>query len=552
MTELVHLDPEPMQIRSIEERLIEGRIIRFGERIMVRGRPESFAPGAFATVQPEQVRLLRDHDQSKVVGRAVSLEERADGFYGTFKVAKTPAGDELLALAADGMIDALSPGFIPGEQSQDGTHRLVRAMPEVSAVFMGAYPSSRIMAVRSREEETEVDETTEAPEVVETRSVDLSGIETRMDALDAKLDKIESIVDAPVRTMPKGGPTGFDWFMAQMEERLSPRSHEHRDRLDEKWENFQTRAKNGEFLETRELADITGGETGAGDNTPADDLSGLVVEEYIASQLVNILDRRRPLFASFGSFPAPRSGYARIPVVTQHVLVASRTGQKENANSRKMILKTEPFEAKWLDGALDVAIELTQMAELDVMSMVWEDLRGAYAAATEHDDTNGAVPWVEAGGLGFTYTGSALPTDKYENFIGAVEAQVDTVEDATGEPPSLLAVTRTQWRNLVSLVDANDRRLFATIGAQNADASVGLTARSFTLPGGITVFKVKGLTQAMLYSPSALRAADYGPSRVEATNVEKMGRDIGILGRTMLVNRIPGGVVVFGDDPEGS
>src|SRR5690606_7828804 len=108
---------------------------------------------------------------------------------------------------------------------------------------------------------------------------------------------------------------------------------------------------------------------------------------------------------------------ARIPVVTQHVEVAARDGQKKEANSRKMILKTEAFEAGWLDGALDVAIELTQMAELDVMAMIWEDLRGAYAAATEHDSTHGAVPWVEAGGLGFTYTGTPLPTDKYENFV---------------------------------------------------------------------------------------------------------------------------------------
>jgi hypothetical protein len=174
----------------------------------------------------------------------------------------------------------------------------------------------------------------------------------------------------------------------------------------------------------------------------------------------------------------------------------------------------------------------------------------AYSQATEHDATNGVVPLVEAGGLGFTYSGTALATGTYAAFVAAVEAQVDAIDDATGEPPTRLAVTRAQWQALVAMIDGNDRRLFATIGAQNADAQVGLTARSFSLPGGIEVYKVKGLTQAVLFNTDALKASDSGPQRVESLNVSLMGRDIGILGRTMLVPRIPSGVVVFGTDPE--
>jgi HK97 family phage prohead protease len=549
LPDAVYPDEEmALEVRDFERREIVARLLPYNEPILVRGRPESFVRGAVAGIDPTSIKLLSFHDQRRPIGKSVELEERDDGAYVRFRISKTTEGDEMLELANDGVL-SISPGFIPGVQNQQGVHQRLKALPEASLVTFAAYSGAKVLSVREKEAAMADNKpTTEPVEEPAVQTVDLGPIETRLKDLSTQIETLQSVVDAPARNLPAGGPTPFDWFMAQMEERLQPRSMQYREALDEKWENFQTRAKEG-TLQTRALADITGGQTQAGDNDPADDLSGLVVEEYLASQLVSILDRRRPLFASFGSFPSPRSGYARIPVVTQHVTVAARTAQKTEPTSQKMILKTEPFEAKWLDGALDVAIEVTQMAELPVMEIVWEDLRGAYAAATEHDVTNGAVPWFEAGALGFTYTGTALDTATYAGFIADVEEQIDTIEDAAGEPPSVLAVTRAQWRVLVAMVDANDRRLFSTINPQNADASVGLTARSFSLPGGIEVFKVKGLTQAALYGPSALRATDYGPSRVEATNVALMGRDIGILGRTMLVNRIPAGVVVFGTEP---
>jgi HK97 family phage prohead protease len=546
VVELSRPDPfeSHLEVRDIEKREIVGRIVPYGERITVRGRPESFAMGALAGVPATSIKLLSFHDKNRPVGKSVALEEREDGAYAVFRVSKTREGDEMLELAADGVL-SLSPGFLTGVQTPDGVHRRVKAMPEVSLVTFSAYEGSQVLAVR--EEAVVPDEIVTTDPVVETREVDLGPLETRMDDLFTKLEEMKSIVDAPPIRAPKGGPTPFDWFGAQIET-LTGRSMEKREKLAEDWSDFQTRAAAGEF-ETRALADITGVFP---EPSPAVDVSGLVVEEYVASQLVNVLDRRRPLFASLGSFPMSRSGNVSYPVVTQGTVVSNRPTQKEQAASQKMIITTRDAKAEWLSGAVDVALEIIATAELPVLQLVWDDLLGQYAKATEHDSVSGVVPLVEAGGLGFTYTGVALPTNTYAAFIAALEAQVDVVDDATGLPPTALAVTRAQWAALIAMVDGNDRRLFSSIGAQNADAVVGLTARSFELPGGITVFKVKGLTQAMLYDSGSLKAADSGPQRVEATNVALMGRDIGLIGRTLLVNRIPTGVVVFGTDPDES
>jgi len=90
--EIVYLTHEaPVEVRDAEQRLISGRIVPYNEQILVRGRPESFAPGSLSGVNPERVRLLDHHDQRKPIGKMVSLEERSDGAYATFR-SPAPSG----------------------------------------------------------------------------------------------------------------------------------------------------------------------------------------------------------------------------------------------------------------------------------------------------------------------------------------------------------------------------------------------------------------------------------------------------------------------------
>lgn len=379
--------------------------------------------------------------------------------------------------------------------------------------------------------ETPTTEPIVEPVIEERAAVDLSPIETRLDSMAASLERLQSVVDAPPIHLPRGGPRPLDWFVAQING-LAGR-YQQREALEEEWAEFQTRA----------LEDVTGVFPAP---VPAVDASGLVVEDYIASQLVNVLDARRPLFSRLGSFPMPRSGHAKIPVVTQHTEVAARAGQKLPANSRKMIVTTAAFDAAWVDGAVDIALELILSSELPVVEMVWNDLLGQYAIATEAS----AVANVEAGGItGVVYTGTALATNTYAAFITAVATQAIEVQEGSAMPATILAVTKAQWIAILAMVDGEGRRIFATVGPSNADGSAAINATSVVLPGGIEVFYVPGLTQAFITNSESLRVSDGGPQRVEAVNVELMGRDLGLLGRTMFVPRIPAGVVVFGTDP---
>lgn len=531
--ELIFLDPEPFEIRDLEKRQISGRVVPFNEVITFRGRKESFAHGAFTGIVPASVKLLRDHDRSKPVGRMLFLEQRADGAHAIFQVSKTAAGDEALTLAADGVLDGLSPGFLAGDQTSEGVHTRISAMPEVSLVPFSAYQGSKVLSVRESEApvadtntETPVEET--APEFT---MEDLTSLQTRQDEMMAAIQRLQTTVDTPA---PSANVSikPLAWFKSQVELRLRGNDQPYL-KLQEAFEGLQTRA----------LADVVGGETQAGDNDPADDLSGLVLEQFVGAQLVQVLDARRPLFRSFGSFPAIRSGYARIPIVTQHTLVAARGAQKTEVPSRAPIVTTQPFEAQWAAGAVDVALELIKTAEIGVLQFIWEDLLGQYAKYVEAQ----AVALMESDLAGVQYEGAVLSTDTYTAFVTDVVTQAMKVRQATDLPATRLAVTEAQWIALVALMDAAGHRVFAA--GDRSDSTASFTAESFTLPGGIEVFYVPNITRAYLYNEVAVRAVDYGPERYDALNVAQMGQDIGLLGRYMIVPRIPAGVVIFDAEP---
>jgi len=77
-----------------------------------------------------------------VLGRATLLKETDAGLYAEFKISKTRAGDEALALVQDGALDQLSVGFMPikNKKRPDGVmERLKAHLAEVSLVTFGAY-----------------------------------------------------------------------------------------------------------------------------------------------------------------------------------------------------------------------------------------------------------------------------------------------------------------------------------------------------------------------------------------------------------------------------
>jgi len=117
---------------------------------------EVFQRGAFDNIStsPHRVRANRNHNKSQTVGKVVQFyPDRVEGLIADIRIAKTPLGDETLALAADDCLSS-SIGFaaLPQWQKLDRRNKIRRIenayLDHISFVESPAYENADVIAVR--------------------------------------------------------------------------------------------------------------------------------------------------------------------------------------------------------------------------------------------------------------------------------------------------------------------------------------------------------------------------------------------------------------------
>jgi uncharacterized protein len=142
-------------------RTLHGPVLPWGveARVLDRGRMvvETFERGALAGTDPGRVPLTATHPRDAgtlPIGVTVELEDRDDAAWGAWRVSKTALGDEVLALARDGVPLGLSVGFaeIPGGSrwSADRARvtRTKATLDHVAVVRVPAYAGAGVVGVR--------------------------------------------------------------------------------------------------------------------------------------------------------------------------------------------------------------------------------------------------------------------------------------------------------------------------------------------------------------------------------------------------------------------
>lgn len=136
-------------------RMIHGVVIPWNVLTTYRGLRLAFAPGSITWSAPERVALLRDHQPDTVVGHAVQIVAGADGLHGSYSVRPGAAGDEALAMAADGSLTGMSAGLdfdlardaVP-HPTVPGAWLVLRAtLRETSLTAVPAYDDARVTGV---------------------------------------------------------------------------------------------------------------------------------------------------------------------------------------------------------------------------------------------------------------------------------------------------------------------------------------------------------------------------------------------------------------------
>jgi len=133
--ELPQLYRTPIQTRSAtvsaldaEQRIIELLAVPYGvETRLSPSLVESFAARAFGNAgkDPGRVKLWHGHSTAggSIVGSAALVEDRAEGVFIRARVSHTAAGDDLLTLAQDGVLDEASVEFQPIPADMNVTRR---------------------------------------------------------------------------------------------------------------------------------------------------------------------------------------------------------------------------------------------------------------------------------------------------------------------------------------------------------------------------------------------------------------------------------------------
>jgi HK97 family phage prohead protease len=144
-------------------RTLHGPVLPWGieARVLEAGRlvTETFERGALAGTDPGRVPLTATHPRDAgtlPIGVTLTIDERDDAAWGEWRVSDTMIGNEVLALARDGVPLGLSVGFaeVPGgSRWSPDRQRVTRTRAEldhIAVVRVPAYQGAGVVGVRWR------------------------------------------------------------------------------------------------------------------------------------------------------------------------------------------------------------------------------------------------------------------------------------------------------------------------------------------------------------------------------------------------------------------
>jgi HK97 family phage prohead protease/HK97 family phage major capsid protein len=430
--ELHTLEPAgQLEVRSVEHRELGIFLLPWDTEVDTLQGREMFARGAFAGVDPSKVRLRMDH-QDPPTGRGLSIEERADGPYMTFRVAKTQRGDDQIALATEGVSTGASVGFVevPGGtsiESRNGrrtrVHRRVD-LREVSTTWRPVYERAAVLSIRSQDAEESAHQG-EAP-MPETPAPD-NGVTTEA-AVPAVAQFDFSEFQSSLSNTFTSALNPFADRMAGVLDKLEERSRSEftipngepaKPAADRgQWMQAVLRMLSGERipdLQMRQLADII----------TTDNIG--VVPDAFSTELIGVIDPARPFMQSTRRLNTPQSGMSlTVPRIVTRPTVAQQMTEKTQLQSTGTEVDTVTFDAVSKGGAGDISLQLLKRSDPSFLDLYLQLLAEAYAQESEQEAVEAAI---EAG----VNSGGAMDPEAlvlgtaWENTFGAYRRGPDTM-----------------------------------------------------------------------------------------------------------------------------
>lgn len=501
--ELTRAAADAVAVQEGEGRTVELRIVPYGVTAQTADGPEAFARGAFKGTDATRVTIEAQRHGGPLVGRGVALEERDDAAYLTARIAPTPAGDELLTLAREGVLQDASVVFVPrtSKRRSDGVvERQSVELRRVAILERGAYPGAGVVAVREAAD-------SEVQDVSDT--VDIQPVVDRLAAVEAEVERVRAAAIVPAAdASPLNGVRSLGELMK--------------------------RAATDQPELGRALADQI-----------FDDLGNAFGWTTWLRSVVDLISFGRPSVTAFGTMPLPASGMnVQWPIVTGWVGGAATSDvmgvqQSEKTEIVSARLSTSGGQAPIVTYAagVDMSYQLIRRSDPAFLEIWSRNMVKAWA-----ERTNAALQ--DAINVGHTHDQNdydiAADTDGSELVQRLFQASVD-VETETGTPAQFVIAGTPAYKALAGMtriVPAYSGNMNNAGGSQLANTlqvSVnGLPVIHDRYADGWTFF---------VSNREAAKWAEDGPFTVTAEDVAKLGQNIAVWGLGASVIMRPAGIV---------
>jgi phage head maturation protease len=541
--QVIEIEDAPIIVRSLTKREVDVRIVPWDIPINTVQGLEMFARGAFEGTDPKKVLLMgMEHGASlglgqdgqprlvrHPIGRAISLEDRNDGHHGTFRVAPTPAGDEFLTLASEGIVDGVSMEIDNNPTIEVRSHNGRRLnyvrkakLNGVSPTYQPAYAEARVLAVRSQEEAAMAEQEQAAVAAEETPaqpapSYDFSGFERAVGGLSTTNDKIIERLE-------------------KMEERYrsdftvpAPEAEDAPKATIGVWANTALRMLTGENVPKAELVARQVQELITSDNL------GVVPEAFI-SELRGVIDPARPFMESTRRLPVPASGTTmRVPIITQRPTVALQANEKDELSSQKTIITSDTFEMVSKGGVGDISLQLLKRSDPSFLDLYVRLLAEAYALEAEDEAVTALLN--SAGGIG---TSESLDPADLE--LGAA---FETAFNEVRRPPDTIWMSTQAISEFIDAkATTTNQPLYSTLQT-SATAAGGITGTI----SGLRAVHVPALDShgayALVGPSNGFAWAEDGTYTLQVDIPSKAGRDVAIFGMLWFVPWYPNAFTLY-------
>jgi HK97 family phage prohead protease len=491
---------------NTSKREITGIIVPFGKPGLTNFGRVIFEQGSLKL--GNDVKLFEDHDMNKVRGRMISHEITPVGIIGKFKVARTSAGDDILALAQDGLKSGLSIGasIDQYENKEDEIYVTSASILEVSVVDTPAFAEAQITDVAAQKaDETEVTANSASDEQTNPTESEVTSMENPKEVTPVVEAAPEVAVEA---SKAVAAPVAY----AKPRVNLNVTAGE--------YAKAQFNASRGNS-DARDLV-------AALDAATTTENIGVVPPSYLRD-LIGIIDNSMPFADSIeqGTLPASGMKFYRPVIGTQ--ATAAITAEAVEFDSTDTTITSKEIDVVKIAGANKVSVELLDRSDPAYLDVLLRELAASWAQ--------------KADAYAFSIAVGAPGSSSGATLYGAIADGIADSYAVLRKTPNRFLADTGNFASLLAAVDGAQRPIFAAAAPQNAAGLMTQGSTAGTIAGlGLVVdpnIDTGTGISGVVYSSDA--ATMYKSSAFQLrTNVVSTGEvEIGIYGYVAACSKYP-------------